>query len=429
MQNKPENKLKLQKDRRTVAFSNWLPLLLLWPFGAMVRAFANFRSPHAKTVVWSFFVFFGFVFVYGRDYYGVDSARYAQEFTELHNNWFSFDYLSSLFYSDDRYVDLYYPLISWFVAFFTGDPRWLFTALSAVFGYFYVQNLWMVFQKTDKNNKSDIVLILFMLAFALVNPIWNINGVRMWTAAQVFVYGVLQFLLEKNKRGWIWIFISVLFHFSFFVPVAIFFLYYFVPNNLTVLLIFFYASSLLRELDLSIVRNALSFLPDFLQPRVVSYTNEDYLERLTEARSAPAFHVWFSEIARRWLLYSWVLIIYIKRNKWLNRHASILSLYTFGLFMGGIAQILSNVPSGGRYMTIVSVVLYAVIVLFVSDRKMHFQLQVYKHLSFPFILFVIVFQIRIGFDYIGISTFISNPIIAAFVEDTEPLIVFVKGLL
>ena len=97
--------------------------------------------------------------------------------------------------------------------------------------------------------------------------------------------------------------------------------------------------------------------------------------------------------------------------------------------MGGIAQILSNVPSGGRYMTIVSVILYAVIVLFVSDRKMHFQLQVYKYLSFPFILFVIVFQIRKGFDYIGISTFISNPIIAAFVEDTEPLIVFVKGLL
>ena len=401
---------------------------LIWPFGALIHSLKHFRSPRSKTLFWMFCIYFGFVFVYSRDYSGADSARYAIEFTQLHNNWFSFSYLKSLFYSNSSYVDIYYPLISWFVAYFTGNPRWLFTALSAVFGYFYVQNMWIVFYKIDYLKKIDAILFLFMLAFALVNPIWYINGVRMWTAAQVFVYGVLRLLLEKKKQGWIWIFGSVLFHFSFFVPITLFLVYKFLPKNLTVCLIFFFAASLVRELDLSAVRNSLSFLPDFLQPRVKSYTNEDYLERLIIAKSAPSFHVMFSEIASRWLLYVWVLIIYLKRNKWLNNFFEIRNLFVFGLFMGGVAQILSNVPSGGRYMTIVTVLLYSVIVLFVSDRMMHFQLQLYKYLSFPFILFVVIFQIRVGFDYIGISTFFSNPILASFVEDTKPLIIFVKRL-
>lgn len=431
MQNKPENKLKLQKDRRTVAFSNWLPLLLLWPFGAMVRAFANFRSPHAKNVVWLFCVFFGFVFVYADPFGmgGADSARYARNLIDLHQDWYSFDYLSTMFYSDEGTVDLYEPLVTWIVAFFTGNPRWLFTVFAAVFGWFYVQNLWMVFDKIDKRKKIDFVLLLFMVAFALVNPIWNINGVRMWTAAQVFIFGAFKYILDKDKKGIIWILTSILFHFSFFVPAAIFLIYLFVPKNTTMIwLLVFFASSLVRELDLSAVRNAMTFLPDFLQPRVTSYVGEQYVEKVLESKDNFGWHVKFAEMSGRYILYAWILIVYLKGKEWLKLHPSVNRLFLLGLFLGTFAQILSNIPSGGRYMTLVSMIFYAVFVLFVSDNRMDSKVYLYKYITMPFILFMVIFKIRIGFDNIGISAFFSNPLLALFVEDSTPVIDFVKKI-
>lgn len=425
------NKVSNNKNRSTDLwrFDAWLGVFMIWPFVAMVRAFAKFRSPHAKKIVWLFFVFFGFVFVIGDPFEGgADSVRYAQRLRELHDNWYGFDYLSTLFYSDDGFVDIYQPLLTWIVAFFTGNPRWLFAAFAAVFGYFYVQNMWIVFDRIDQNQKNKLVLALFMLAFALTNPIWEINGVRMWTAAQVFIYGLFRLLLDKEKKGLVWIFSSMFFHFSFFIPIAVFIIYRFVPKNITGLLIFFYVASLVSELDLGVVRSSLSFLPDFLQPRVASYTNEAYAEGLGIARTGLGAHVVLAGIIGRWFLYTWILIVYIKRKYWLNQHHFIKDLFMFGLFLGGIAQILSNVPSGGRFILLVNVIFYAIFVLFVSEQKLNTRLKLYKSISVPFLMFLIIFKFRVGFDYMGISTIMSNPIIALFVEDKVPLIDFVKSI-
>ena len=430
MQDKTENIQKIKKGATSVGFSNWIPLLMLWPFGAMVRAFARFRSPHAKTVVWLFMVFFGFVFVYSRDFYeGADSARYAQFLESLHSNWYNFDYFTTLFFSDDGYIDFYQPLVTWVVAFFTGNARWLFTVFAAVFGYFYVQNLWMVFSKISIRKRMDVFLALFMLALALVNPIWNINGVRMWTAAHVFIFGILRYYLLSDKKGIFWIASSILFHFSFFVPVSLFLIYLLVPKNISLWLIFFLSTSFIRELDLSAVRSVLSFLPDFLQPRVTSYTNEDYLERLTDASGNYGWHIQFSSIFGRWIIYSWTVIAYMTRKRWLIRYPGIGRIFLFALFLGGFAQILSNIPSGGRYMTLVSMLLFSVFVVIMAEMRLNSKLKIFKYITLPFLLFYLIVQIRVGFDYIGVSTFVSNPLVALFIEDTKPLIAFVKGLL
>ena len=412
-------------------FDHWWLLFLVWPFGAMAKAVYYFRNPKAKNIVWLFLVFFGFVFVYADPFGmgGADSARYARNLIDLHQDWYSFDYLSTMFYSDEGTVDLYEPLVTWIVAFFTGNPRWLFTVFAAVFGWFYVQNLWMVFDKIDKRKKIDFVLLLFMVAFALVNPIWNINGVRMWTAAQVFIFGAFKYILDKDKKGIIWILTSILFHFSFFVPAAIFLIYLFVPKNTTMIwLLVFFASSLVRELDLSAVRNAMTFLPDFLQPRVTSYVGEQYVEKVLESKDNFGWHVKFAEMSGRYILYAWILIVYLKGKEWLKLHPSVNRLFLLGLFLGTFAQILSNIPSGGRYMTLVSMIFYAVFVLFVSDNRMDSKVYLYKYITMPFILFMVIFKIRIGFDYIGISAFFSNPLLALFVEDSTPVIDFVKKI-
>lgn len=427
MQNKTPN----NKNRSTDLwrFDAWLGVFMIWPFVAMVRGFAKFRSPHAKKIVWLFFVFFGFVFVYGRgDFAGLDSGDYARRLTALHESWFGFEGLKSIFFSENAYVDFYQPVLTWIVAYFTGNPRWLFMIFSAVFGYFYVQNMWIIFEHIDQKQKMSLVLVLFMFAFALTNPIWNINGVRMWTAAQVFIYGLFKYILEKDNKGLLWISSSILFHFSFFIPVAIFIIYRFIPKNITGLLIFFYLASFVSELNLEAARSFLSFLPDFLQPRVEGYTSEAYVESRSASTLNRSLHEIFASIASRWMLYIWVFIIYYKRKYWLDHQKALKHLFMLGLFMGGIAQILSNIPSGGRFMLLVNVIFYAIFVLFVSERKMDVQLKYIKNISMLVLFFIIIFNFRMGFNYMGISTLFSNPILSLFIEDSEPLIVFVKKI-
>lgn len=426
-----QSKSDMQKYQREFdnKFVNWVYLFLIWPFGAMLGAFVNFRAKQAKTAVWFFCVFFGFVFVYASPTDGgADSARYASELIEMHENWYNFDYFKSMFYSEGGYVDIYQPLVTWIVAFFTGNPRWLFTAFAAVFGYFYTRNLWMIFSRISFFKRVDLVLAAFMIALALINPIWNINGVRMWTAAHVFLFGMLRYILDKDRKGSIWIFSSVLFHFSFFLPIVIFLVYLLVPKKPTIWILFFFLASFIRELNLEAVRNALSFLPDFLQSRVEGYTSGNYAARLGEAKETLAFHVRFSEIVLRWILYTWVVLVYVKGKAWLTSSKVISNLFVFGLFLGGFAQILSNMPSGGRFMNVVMFILFAVFVLFLAERDRNGTVSQLGYITMPFILFCIIFEIRLGFEYIGVSTIVSNPIVALFTEDSQPLINLVKSM-
>jgi len=51
-----------------------------------------------------------------------------------------------------------------------------------------------------------------------------------------------------------------------------------------------------------------------------------------------------------------------------------------------------------------------------------------KYITFPFLLFNIIFSIRVGFDYIGILTILGNPITAILGFEQTPLIQFIKHL-
>ena len=157
-----------------------------------------------------------------------DSARYARQLIEAHNQPLSWSYFLSMLYAEGGFVDIYQPFVTWLVAIFTDNPRILMAIFGAVFGFFYAQNLWMVFSRIKA--RVGWLLFFFMLAFALVNPIWNINGVRMWTAAQIFLYGVFRLSLENDKKGFIWAATSILVHFSFLFPFALLLSFWFIPT-------------------------------------------------------------------------------------------------------------------------------------------------------------------------------------------------------
>jgi len=408
----------------------WFLYLLIWPFGALITSLQQFRRPVAKTVFWLFCVYFGFSFVVPKDIAGsADSARYATQLIEMHSKTVSFENLVFALYNPALgFVDIYQPLSTWIVSIFTDDPKWLFALFGAVFGFFYAQNIWLLLKRV--NIKVGFVLFLFMLGFALTNPIWNINGVRMWTAAQVFMYGVLLYFLEEKKvRGIIWISISILFHFSFLFPVSLFFAFIFIPDYLLVYFIFYLLTTLVKEINLIAVRDSLSFLPEVFQPRVDIYTNQDYAVSLKESASQLAWHVRFAQIAGRIVIYSWVISAFITQRYWQPYTQKIYKrLFAFALFIAGFANIASLVPSGGRFLTIANGLFYAVFVLILIQPALASKVRYVKTLTVPLLLFSLIFSIRVGFDYMSFFTIIGNPLLVLTGIEQTPLIEFVKDL-
>lgn len=409
--------------------ADWAVLVLLWPFGALVSALRRLGMPGTKTVICLFCLYFGFVFIYGDPYRAqtTDSARYARELINAHAHPLSLQQLVPLLYRPKTdMLDLYQPLLTWIVAWFTGDPRVIFALYAAVFGFFWAQNIWLVHARIGP--ATGWVLLLFLGAFALINPVWNINGARMWTAAQIYLFGALLWFFEGKKSGLLWSSLSLLVHFSFLFPVALLFLYLILPGNLLLWFLFFTASSFVREIDLKAVRELLDYLPEVFRDRLTGYTNEDYARTLMKTEMGLPLYVQVSEKVADAIVYLWAIALFLSRREWSPAAPELKRLFGFALFLGGFAQIVSLIPSGPRFIVIAHTLFYAAFIPAIALLHGKPSFEFLKNLSIPLLAYFILYNIRMGFDFIGILTFLGNPLMALFSPEQSPLIEWVKIL-
>ena len=189
--------------------------IMIYPLWSLFLSIKHFRMPQAKNLFWLFCCFLGLIHIYFPEGIedGYDGTRYAQNFITLHQQDFSLNNFISSFFSDEGFVDIYQPVITFLLSIVTGNPHLLFLIFAIVFGFFYSRNIWFILRKFP--NTIGFPLIILTLFFMLICPIWEINGVRMWTALHVFVYGALPYLYNYDRSKIIWCFISLFFHFFF----------------------------------------------------------------------------------------------------------------------------------------------------------------------------------------------------------------------
>jgi len=213
--NKNRQKVLEHTKTKYMVFFKYLVFSFLWPFGGLWYALGHVKNKYSKHLFWFFCIYFGFVFIIPKvTANSADSSRIAAAFVELHKQPVSWHSLLEAFYNPAiMLTDIYQTLVSWIVSLFTGNPNILYAVFAAVFGFFYAHNLWIVLDRIKL--RHNLIVIVFFTVFAFINPIWNINGVRMWTAGQIFIYGILLIFIEKKKKGLIWILITPLVHFSF----------------------------------------------------------------------------------------------------------------------------------------------------------------------------------------------------------------------
>jgi hypothetical protein len=400
---------------------------IIWPFAALIHSLKNFRNPTSKTIFWLFCVYFGFVFIYVQPYSNdtPDSTRYAARLINMHDNPVTFTELISGFYNE-KVLDIYQPITTWLISLITGDPRLLFAVYAAVFGFFYTQNLWLIFDVI--NRKIGLILVLFMLAYALTNPIWQINGVRMWTAAQLFLYGILIYFLKSDYKGFIWCAVSIFIHFSFLFPFAILIIWLFLPEKVTLYFILYLISAFLYEIKIDFIRNLVSYLPDILQNKMHFYINDAAIERVSRGSAGLSVHVVLARISERWIIHIIVFLIYINVKYLKFFLPKFYHLFVFALILGGVANMTTSLLSGGRFLTLSSGLFLAIFIAVLGAKQIKIRHNYVLISALPLLIFFILYEVRMGLMFTGILTYLGNPLIAPFINDQIPLIDMIKHL-
>ena len=398
-------------------------LFLLLPFLAVIMAIRSFRTSWAKNIIWAFVVFYGFTFSIsapvGKEAASADINRNTDQVSNLYESNLGFAGIAKL-YRDNKDIDILQLTISIAVSFITDSPRVLTAVFGLVFGFFYSRNIWFVIERM--NGKLKLTAILLLVAYALIDPIWNINGFRFYTAAQVFIYGLLPFLFDGKKKGILISALSILVHFAFLLPAGVLLLYVIVGNRTLIYFIFFLASLLSTGINIVAFNNFVeSSIPGVLADRTATYRNEDTVEELQSGvndANAPQRN-WYINLynaALEWPLVAFLAILFFKKRKMALFDKRFLNSLSFTFLFWGVANIMASLPSGGRFITVAMFSALPLIILYVQNFPGEKYLTHKVKIALPALLLFIIVSIRIGFLTISVNTLMGNPIVALFTD-------------
>ena len=396
---------------------------LLSPFLGFVQAFKYHREAWAKNSIWLFVIFYGYTMCRPEI---MDSSRYVANLVNLYDKPMTWDIFISSFYSEEsNTVDIYQPLLTFVLSRFTNDGNILFAVFGIVYGYFFSRNIWLLLD-LSKGTKVDLKYWLLIITFICVLGFWNLNGVRMWTAANVFFYGAFQYLVNGKKNGIFFLISSVLVHFSFILPIGFFLLFVLVRIPWRVLYFLFISSFFISSLNISAVRTKLeSVAPAFLLPRVTGYTSDEYVEVVSNMNESVNWYIKIHSDSLMWTIAILFTIIYFSKSRKFKEDKSFSNLFGFSLLFLSVGNITSLLPSGGRYVLVAQLFGVALLVFYYVRFKVDLFDRWLVLLS-PLLYFFIIVSLRISFETISVMTILGNPLLALFFDLPFPLINFFK---
>lgn len=254
-----------------------LILFSVLPFVGFIESFIRPWSLSSRTIIFLWFVVFGICFTPMNK--EADSWRYEEEFrinssaTDAHFQEQISDYFHN--YQSTQTRDIYIVVMTYLVSRLSTNFHFFFMALAFVFAFFYVKSMKFIVPLPNTRYDQYVVPILFFL-FCLSNPIFNINGVRFWTAAWIAVFIVFQVLVNKKYIYLLLAPATILVHASFVIFVALLGLYFLLGRLdglwriLFIISLFFAAVSFVPNLYLS----SSIPLPIFLENEVNSYASD-----------------------------------------------------------------------------------------------------------------------------------------------------------
>ena len=409
-----------------VTYSNkdhWY-LFLAFPFLSGILAVKNYRASWAKNIIWAFVVFFGFTFGISEETSTgngpADINRYVDEMKGLYEKDLSFTDIINL-YKKNEDIDILRLTLAIGVSRVTNSHTVLTAVYGLIFGFFFSRNLWFVLDRMREKIKP--VALLLLITYALVDPIWNINGFRFYTAIQIFIYGLLPFLFGGKKKSIIISSLSFLVHFSFLLPIGVLILYALLGNRTVIYFIFFLTSIVTSSINIGALNEVIDEnAPETLADRTAGYRDEDRVENFREGTgfADTSNTIWYAiyySKALYWSLMAFLIALFFKRKTIEQQNNNrLLNGLSFALLFWGVANIMSSLPSGGRFLDVAALSALPLLILYVQNQPNEKYLSQKVLLASPALLFFIIVSIRIGFYTLSVNTFLGNPIIVLLID-------------
>ena len=254
----------------------WLRLCLfiVYPFLAFLYSLSDIKSKYSYVVFGGICILFGITFI--AEYEVADSFRYAQDFIVFAQHPYDnlVEKVTDYFSGESNVKDLFIYFV-YYISAICGGSNYhiMFFFVSVVFTLFYLKSL--SFLTTHKNFRNSFSFILLLFLFTYSNPIFNINGIRFWTAAWLAVYFSFQIIIKERLYYILCFVILPMIHGAFTLYVA-FFLVAFCCRNLKSVLPFFFVLSLLTtNFILDYIHLIREYLPKFLQNMIWAYTESE----------------------------------------------------------------------------------------------------------------------------------------------------------
>jgi hypothetical protein len=396
---------------------------LFWPLGSLIRSIVFRNSKWARDIFWLFCIYYGYTFVIAGK--GIDAYRYVEAFKELSGSAYSFkEFFAYLFSNETKYVDIINPLISFIISRVTSDGRILLAAYGFILGYFYSRNIWYLFDKISNNGRK--ITFLFIVVFVLIDPIWKLGAFRFASAIHIYIFGILPYLFDGDKRK-LWVsFCSIFVHFAFFTPVLVLLVYIMIGNRQNLFFFLFLISFFITEMNIDNVRNQLSFLPDVFHQKAEAYMTQDSYDNQLMGIARTNWYIRNYTTILKYLATIFLMSIYFIRKKFIQQYPSMFNIWNFTMLFYAGANVLFLLPQGIRFYSIANLLVFFLLALISTINDTPKLLRQLMYFSIPVLLLLIIVDIRKGFDFTGLLTIFGNPFIAPFFGTGAPLISFIK---
>ena len=355
-------------------------LFLLSPFLGLIYAFRSLNTKTSYRIIFAACIVFGVCFTVNnvRTDGSGDGITFRQEFENyqgLSEHAF-LTKLDSFWEFDDGEQDMYFDTVAFLVSRVTDNYHVMFMVFAIVFAFFQLKSL-RYFSSSDNYRNSLCCFIL--LALFLWNSIFNINGMRFWTAAWVAVFVLFKVLRDENWKYLALALITPFMHGAYWGFIALLLIGILLKKFNKSWITIYLVSAVISSVVFSVIELSTDYLPAFMQSKLDYYSDTEYLDRISNP-SGSGFY-WLEPIFNvlsKVYINALVIVLIICRKRIIESYNK--NLYTFLIVYMSFVNMLLAIPTiGGRFL----VLSYPLIAYLWIE---HIDLKKYKWLiyAFPF---------------------------------------------
>ncbi len=321
-----------------------LIVFFIYPFASFILALNNLKSKYSFRIILLFFVLFGYTFI--AENKTADSYSYIQEFHENKNITTS-QYLSSLqdiLSYETSMKDVYTISTYYLVSRITENYHVLMALWAIVFSFFFLKAFRFFVDRPEFIKSYVASLLVFLFIFS--NNIFNINGVRFYTAAWMSVYAIFEIVVNKKLRFLSLIALIPLIHISYFSIWAVMLIYLFSIKYDKFWVMMFIISFFVANISVELIQKYSNLIPTTGQYMANSYAGDDYLREKTEIYADIPLYAKFLISLPRFFI-NLLVIIFIMNLRIVKSHTLGHKVFLFLLVWMTFVNFTWSVPSVG----------------------------------------------------------------------------------